>query len=171
MSRILVWVFIALGGLIVVQVGQRCKDPPPLEADGPLVLRSGTPASEVAGGVLKGVSGGGCTPVYFLDPLCPACSLLAERWKREARPTGVWVISRDKETAAAFVEERGFPRTDVVFLADVEGIVPDLTSLGVPAAPTSAVLDACGILQHVRGGPRTVSEETLERCCNQECIS
>ncbi len=171
MSRILVWACIALGGLIVVQVGQRWKNRLPTEAQGPLVLRSGTPASEVAGGVLQGVSGGGCTPVYFLDPLCPACSLLAERWKREARPTWVWVISRDKETAAAFVEERGFPRTDVVFLTDAEGIAPDLRAVGVHAAPTSAVLDACGILQHVRGGPLTVSEETLERYCNQECIS
>ena len=171
MSRILVWACIALGGLLVVQMGQRWKDRPPLEADGPLVLRSGTPASEVAEGVLKGVGGAGCTPVYFLDPLCPACSVLAERWKREGRPMGVWVISRDKETAASFVEERAFPRTDVVFLADVEGIVPDLAAVGVYAAPTSAVLDACGILQHVRGGPLTVSEETLERYCNQECSS
>ena len=84
---------------------------------------------------------------------------------------GVWVMSRDKETAASFVEEHRLLQTDVLFLADVEGIVPDLTSLGVHAAPTSAVLDACGILQHFRGGPLTVSEETLERYCNQECSS
>jgi hypothetical protein len=42
----------------------------------------------------------------------------------------------------------------------VEGIVPDLRAVGVHAAPTSAILDACGILWHVRGGPLTVSEET-----------
>ena len=171
MSRILVWACIALSGVLVVQMGQRWKDRPPLEADGPLVLRSGTPASEVAEGVLKGVGGAGCTPVYFLDPLCPACSVLAERWKREGRPTGMWVISRGKETAVAFVEEHRLLLTDVLFLADVEGIVPDLAAVGVYAAPTSAVLDACGILQHVRGGPLTVSEETLERYCNQECSS
>jgi hypothetical protein len=171
MRRLLVWALVAFFGLLVVQLSQRWRDRLPLEAPEPIVLRSGTPASRVAGGALKRVGQGACRPVYFLDPLCPACSTLAERWKGEGRPTGVWVISRERETAAAFVEEHSIPLTEVLFLADVEGIVPDLAAVGVHAAPTSAILDACGAFQHVRGGPLPVSEETLERYCNQECSS
>jgi hypothetical protein len=164
------WIFLGLVGLLAIQLVVKWGFPQAEEREEPTaLLRSGAHVSEVGIGGLAEVVVARCGPVYFVDPLCPGCSTLAEKWKGEGRPTGVWVISRDKETAAAFVEERGVPRTDVFFLADVKGIVPDLRAVGVYAAPTSAILDACGILWHVRGGPLPVSEETVERYCNQEC--
>jgi hypothetical protein len=170
MKPSMTWIFLGLVGLLAIQLpvklgfwqGEQTAEPTRL-------LRSGARISEVGIGGLAEVVADRCGPVYFVDPLCPGCSTLAERWKGEGRPTGVWVISRDKETGAAFVAEHSLPLTKVFFLADVEGILHDLRAVGVYAAPTSAILDACGILWHVRGGPLPVSEEIVERYCNQEC--
>ena len=165
MNRNFVRICLVLVGLLATQLVIRWDPSTPDDIEGPEILRSGLHLSEVAGGVLKGLMVTGCSPVYFVDPLCPGCSVLAETWKTAGRPPGTWVISREADVATAFATKHGISSADVVFLADIGGIAPHLRELGVFASPTTAVLDSLGILRHVRGGPRPVPDEVLGRYC------
>lgn len=157
---------LGLLGLLAFQLRLRQDRGKTPEAEGLEILRSGAPLSNIGGGRLKSRMTSGCRPVYFVDPLCPGSFRLAEEWKAIGSPTSTWVISRDADLAWAFAAKHGLPSPDVVLLADVDGMAPELRDLGVHAAPTTAVLDSLGILRHVRGGPRVVPDEVLARYCN-----
>jgi len=151
--------------LLVFQVEKRKEeggqDPPAVS-----LLRSGTPLREVGGGILSDFPVGECLPAYFVDPGCPACRELVAQWDAAGRPRSLWVVAGLAPTAKEFVTSHGFGKGEYHVFDSGSGSVTRLASVGIHAAPTSAVLDTQGVLQRLRGGGSLVEPGVLKEYCH-----
>lgn len=154
-----------LVSLLVFQLakpGVRVNRPnPPVVA----LLQSDTHLRSVGNGVLSGIKVGGCLPLYFVDPGCPACRELVARWDAQGRPKSLWIVSGARDVAAGFVSISEFKFGEYHILDSGPTPMTRLADIGIHAAPSSAVLDGHGVVRHLRGGGNLVPATALEKYC------
>jgi len=164
-NRVLSFVIVVLAVMLSFQLVSRASRGETEEE--PLRLLSGTPLTAVAGGALAPLVASRCLPIYFVDPTCPACRALAQAWERKGRQSAVWVVGGDAHQVEAFVGEFLLPPEEVISVRELGEAEAGFPALGIHAVPTSAVLDADGILQHVRVTAEPIAAETVADYCRE----
>lgn len=156
-----------LGILLAFQWATRRDDRLTTQSD-PLRLLSGDNLGQIAEGRLGAWLRKDCVAVYFIDPNCPGCLALADRWSStlpERRAPALWIVEGSDDRALPFLSRFSISDQDVVRLAAVFSEDADLAVLGVHATPTVAYLQTDGELDRIRVQVAPLQKEDVVARC------
>jgi thiol-disulfide isomerase/thioredoxin len=89
----------------------------------------------------------------------PALDALARRWSDGGKPVTVVAVGIDKERGKAEKLLSGLKISNLTVLLDPDGKTP--SAYDVPTMPSSYVIDAKGIIQHVHAGYKPGDEKRI----------
>jgi hypothetical protein len=106
-----------------------------------------------------------CWEAFLLDPMCPACNAVADRYGNDPEYDGWWVVGGKKNIVSQFVSERGIPPDRVLWLEGASGLGA-LREIGVFGVPSRIVVTAEGIVGDIRLARTPASEVVRAAACD-----
>lgn len=158
---------LTLAGLLIVQVVVKRTAPgtgvsPDLDGP-PARLLTGDTLDRLGGGAIGKTVSSTCVVVYLANPLCPGCRALAASADSIGNHEEVWIMEGGKVEVDRFIDDFGIPSEQLRRLSDFPA-TPNLSSLGVYATPTSAILLPDRTLARVRVSTARRHASEVDEC-------